>query len=87
MDRVGSRRRSKKLLVAAVGVATVNFVGCPSVTLGNLVAPEPCKSPDSGGEYCYPPFDSGVTDSGPLDASDAGTGAGRRAGDGVVLRW
>ncbi|MCB9646061.1 MAG: hypothetical protein H6730_05595 [Deltaproteobacteria bacterium] len=69
------KRTSKKLLVASMGVATVSFVGCPSITLGNLVAPEPCTSADAA-PGCYPPWDAGEADGGEADAGEDGQDAG-----------
>jgi hypothetical protein len=43
------RGRSRKLLVAAAGVATLNYANaCAGVRTGNLVAPEPYLEPSEG---------------------------------------
>jgi len=65
---VGSRRplRGKRLLVAAVGVATITFASCDcgmGGSSGNLIAPPPCD--DAGHISCV---DAG-------HATDAGSGA------------
>lgn len=64
----------RKLLVAAIGVATINYIAaCSNLhneTSGNLPAPEPYDSgrvpPTSGNLPSPEPFDAS------LDASDAG---------------
>lgn len=81
------RRPKKSVLVAAIGVATVTFVGCPDVSLGNLVAPEPCNSRNEP-PGCYPPWepkDAGP-DGGPgdADAIDADASDGGATSDSSV---
>ncbi|MFO0662457.1 MAG: hypothetical protein U0174_00815 [Polyangiaceae bacterium] len=58
----------KKLLVAAVGVAALNYVGaCTSTTSGNLMAPDPSDAAAdadvfiTSGNLMAPP-DAGATD-------------------------
>lgn len=77
MTRVMNRVKGKrKLLTAAVGVATISYVyGCGEIlggeTSGNLVAPPP--QPDAGH------VDSGTE--APADAPDAATSDDAGAGD------
>lgn len=57
----------KKLLVAAVGVAALNYVGACSTTSGNLMAPDPSDAAAdadafvTSGNLMAPP-DAGATD-------------------------
>jgi hypothetical protein len=74
------RPHGKKLLVAAVGVAAINYA-CASATSGNLVAPEP--TPDAAavdadkdvmitsGNLVAPMFDASPADAGKDAAADA----------------
>lgn len=69
---------ARKLLVAAVGVATVNLAAaaCGGETSGNLPAPIPIDSatdapPDTG----IPPTSGNLVGPGPVDAADAGEDA------------
>jgi hypothetical protein len=72
---------SRKLLVAAVGVAAVSYVGCNSIdsgrTSGNLMSPEPQEA----GQFPPGPFPptSGnlmAPDAQVVDAADDGAEAG-----------
>jgi hypothetical protein len=88
---MGPRRlpvNSRKLLVAAIGVAAVSYVGCTSAlqenpTSGNLMSYPADSGPETGsfptsGNLMAP--DATVVDSGDGGAGDAGDDAGD-AGD------
>lgn len=72
----------RKLLVAAIGVATINYAAaCSNLhneTAGNLPAPEPHDAsttgfpPTSGNLPAPQPMDANVDADGPADAGDAG---------------
>lgn len=68
------KKRGRKLLVAAVGVATVSYVvACSSTTSGNLMPPEDTGKADGGGET-GDTGDAGFdVSSGNLVAPDTGT--------------
>ena len=71
---------SRKLLVAAIGVATVNYVGCEtSSSSGNLPAPQPSDTSKNVGKT--PPPTSGNL---PAPFYDAGEDADADAGDSGV---
>ncbi len=76
------KKRGRKLLVAAVGVATVSYVvACGSTTSGNLMPPEDTGKADGGGEAGDAGFDvsSGnlvAPDTGTPDTTDAATDTG-----------
>lgn len=70
---------ARKLLVAAVGVATVNLAAAAcgnGATSGNLPAPIPDDSAtDSAADTGIPPTSGNLVGPGPVDAADAGEDA------------
>ncbi len=85
--------RSRKLLVAAIGVATVNLAGLAcseQSTSGNLPAPNPVDAaqqdsaqppPTSGNLVAPPPVDAGPDVVDAADASDGGDAGDEDGGD------
>jgi hypothetical protein len=79
-----SRRTSRKLLVATVGLGTVSYLGAACFVSGNLMAPPPCDGGNAND--CY----SGAASTGTGGASgnsssgaggqDGGTGTGAQDG-------
>lgn len=70
---------ARKLLVAAVGVATVNLAAAAcgnNETSGNLPAPNPTDSAvESAPDTAIPPTSGNLVGPGPVDAADAGEDA------------
>lgn len=65
------RKRTKKLLVATVGLATINFAGCGGGTVGNLIIPPGCEAT---GRCDAGPNDAGPKDTGQADAGEPDSG-------------
>jgi hypothetical protein len=76
MSKTPRIRRSRKLLVASIGVATLSFAGCGEVfgSSGNLMAPPRCTFDNTcdGGEAVEDagPVDAGQTDAGESDGGE-----------------
>ena len=65
---------ARKLLVAAVGVATVNLAAAAcgnGATSGNLPAPIPTDSATDAPDTGIPPTSGNLVGPGPVDAADA----------------
>jgi len=77
-----SRRTSRKLLVATLGLATISYVGCTPKGSGNLMVPPPCDGGNA--DYCETETTSSSAGTGGAGghstASSAGTGGAGQGG-------
>jgi uncharacterized membrane protein YgcG len=75
-----SRRTSRKLLVATLGLATISYVGCTPTTSGNLMLPPPCDGGNA--DFCENPTTSGTGGAGGQATTGSTGSTGSTGGSG-----